>query len=291
MTRAMKRRSIPLLLVALLSTAILVPTAWAGDPPATCGLRTGQCEGSARRSPAPETVTDGNGQRQPTARKGSRLSERELKLARDMAEVEWNLAMLNYNRCRTAQAIGFASAPATCPKPTAPRPQAGAAPAAPAVTPAQAGAVAVARLQLPVNVPGIGPDPDKNRWKMAAVGFPLWLWADGPTRVGPVSTNVANLSVSLEARISKTVFEMGDGKTVTCAGAGIRYRASVEAATKSPWCGYTYTQPSLPRGDYTVSVVSYWAVTWRVNGATGVITVPRRGTAQLPVGELQVLVR
>lgn len=205
-----------------------------------------------------------------------------------MAEAAWNHKMLLYQRCRTALTLGFRTAP--CVKPT--RPAGGAAPAAaPAVTPAQAGASAVARLQLPANAPGIGPDPDINRWKMAAVGFPLWLWSDGPSQVGPVSEEVAGLSVALEARISKTVFEMGDGKTVTCAGAGVRYRKGVEAGTPSPSCGYRYARPSLPRGDYTVSVVSYWAVTWQVNGATGVITVPRRGTAQLPVGELQVLVR
>ena len=39
--------------------------------------------------------------------------------------------------------------------------------------------------------PGIGPSPDLNPWDMAAVGYPLWLWADGPTHVGPISDAVA----------------------------------------------------------------------------------------------------
>jgi hypothetical protein len=289
-------RSIALILVALLGIATLAPKAWADDPPprpdhpAACSYRWGTCQASAQTPPTPEKVKTGSRQHQPTATKRSGLSARELKLARDIAEIEWNVKVFNYHRCLTVQEMGNRNAPATCPKPT--RPKAGAArAAAPAITPAQAAASAVARLQLPVNTPGIGPDPDKNRWKMAAVGFPYWLWAEGPAHIGPVRQNVANLSVSLEARISKTVFEMGDGKTVTCAGPGTRYPSWVEAGTKSPSCGYTYTKPSLPRGDYTVSAVSYWAVTWHVNGATGVITVPRRGTAQLPVGELQVLVR
>ena len=68
------------------------------------------------------------------------------------------------------------------------------------ITPAQAGAIAVARLQLPTIAPGIGPSPELNRWKMAAVGYPLWLWADGPTHVGPVSDSVGGLSVSLDAQ-------------------------------------------------------------------------------------------
>ena len=162
--------------------------------------------------------------------------------------------------------------------------------AAPAISPAQAGLVAVARLQLPVSAPGIGPDPKKNEWKMAAVGYPLWLWADGPTHVGPVADSVGGLSVSLEANLSKTVFEMGDGKTVTCSGAGTPYKSWVQPGAESPNCGYVYAKPSLPRGKYKVTATTYWAVTWTVNGVSGVINVPRQGSVQLPVGELQAVI-
>ena len=161
----------------------------------------------------------------------------------------------------------------------------------PLMSPGQAGAIAVARLQLPLNAPTIGPDPDINKWKMAAVGYPLWVWAEGPERVGPVSDSVAGLSVSLDAQLTKTVFQMGDGKTVTCTGGGTPYRKGVKAATPSPDCGYRYEKPSLPKGNYTVTAIAYWAVTWNVNGTSGVITVPRVATAPLPVGEVQVLVR
>ncbi len=87
-------------------------------------------------------------------------------------------------------------------------------------TAVQAAAVAVARLQLPRIPPGIGPSPDINPWNMAAVGYPLWLWADGPTHVGPISDSVAGLSVSLDAEVSSLTFRMGDGHTVTCPGVG-----------------------------------------------------------------------
>ena len=50
-------------------------------------------------------------------------------------------------------------------------------------------------------------------------------------------------------------------------------------------------QPSLPKGNYTVSAVAYWAVTWTINGTSGVITVPRQASTPLPVGEIQVLTR
>ena len=159
------------------------------------------------------------------------------------------------------------------------------------MTPAQAGAVAVARLQLPTLAPGIGPSPQLNPWKMAAVGYPLWLWPDGPTQVGPVSDSVAGLAVSLTARVSKVSFRMGDGSTVSCPAENKHWTKAVEPGQKSPTCGYAYERPSLPKGNYTVTAITTWQVTWTVNNQSGVITVPAVQTAQLPVGELQVLVR
>ena len=170
------------------------------------------------------------------------------------------------------------------------QPRPAGAPPAPTISPAQAGAIAVARLQLPINTPGIGPDPEKNEWKMAAIGYPLWLWAEGPTHIGPVGQNVAGLSVSLDARLSKTVFRMGDGKTVRCTGAGSPYKSWVQPGAKSPNCGYVYEKPSLPNKKYRVVATSYWDVTWTVNGVSGVIQVPRQGNVELPVGELQAVI-
>jgi hypothetical protein len=161
----------------------------------------------------------------------------------------------------------------------------------PRITAGQAAAMAVARLKLPTVAPGIGPSPKLNPWNMAAVGYPLWLWADGPTHVGPISDSVAGLSVSLEAEVSSLTFRMGDGHTVNCAGTGHPWTTAVEPGTKSPNCGYSYTRPSLPDHNYTVAARANWAVTWTSNGQSGVINVPVVDTTELPVGELQVLVR
>ena len=38
----------------------------------------------------------------------------------------------------------------------------------------------VVRLHLPDATPVFGPDPDNNEWKMLAVGYPVWLWTEGP---------------------------------------------------------------------------------------------------------------
>jgi hypothetical protein len=159
------------------------------------------------------------------------------------------------------------------------------------VTAGQAAAIAVARLQLPTIAPGIGPSPDLNEWNMAAVGYPLWLWADGPTHVGPISNSIGGLSVSLDAEVSSLTFRMGDGHTVTCPGTGHPWTTAVEPGTKSPDCGYSYAKPSLPDHAFTVAAIANWAVTWTSNGQSGVINVPVVNTTQLPVGELQVLIR
>ena len=159
------------------------------------------------------------------------------------------------------------------------------------ITAGQAAAIAVARLQLPKIPPGIGPAPNINPWNMAAVGYPLWLWGDGPTHVGPISDSVAGLSVSLDAEVSGLTFRMGDGHTVTCAGSGHRWTTAVQPGTESPSCGYSYAKPSLPDNAYTVTAIANWAVTWTSNGQSGVINVPAVDTTELPVGELQVLVR
>ena len=164
-------------------------------------------------------------------------------------------------------------------------------PAGPTLRAEDVAYLAVATLQLPKTKPDIGPPPSINQWKMAAVGYPLWLSADGPRHVGPVATSVFNLSVSLEARLTETTYRMGDGHQVRCRGGGTAWTRAVKPGSPSPTCGYRYTKPSLPRGNYTVTATSSWAVTWRANGETGIITVPLSGTSELPVGELQVLVR
>lgn len=191
--------------------------------------------------------------------------------------------------CRQNTCFNTAPATGILQPPGAP---AGAAPARPTITPAQAAAVAVAQLRLPTVAPGIGPAPAINQWKIAAVGYPLWLWADGPTTVGPVSNTVAGLTVSLRAQLTSVSYQMGDGHTLRCAGPGTPWTSAVRPGQKSPNCGYTYQQPSLPKGPYTVTARTTWAVTWTAGGGAGVIDVDSApATTELPVGELQVLVR
>lgn len=262
------------------------------DPPVLCYR--GLCKAEVHRPPA-----NGVG-RSITPIKGNRSSAAEER-RKAQAEIEAQIAA--YERANSAWdscVRGYLPSAATA-VPCGDRPVSpdfgpatltgtlGAGP--PLITPGQAGAIAAARLKIPTVAPGIGPSPDLNRWKMAAVGYPLWLWADGPTQIGPVSDSVAGLSVSLRAEVTSLTFRMGDSTTVTCQGVGDKWTKAVEPGTKAPSCGHTYTKPSLPKGNYKVAALTEWAVTWTANGQSGVINVPAVQTAELPVGELQVLVR
>lgn len=161
--------------------------------------------------------------------------------------------------------------------------------ATPQISPEQAAYAAVARLRLTPPKPMIGPSPEINEWKMAAVGYPYWLWADGNLDPAPVSTTVQDLTVRLDARLHSTTFDMGDGTELTCTDLSARWSPAVEPGAASPSCGHTYTKPSLPQGDYTITAYSTWAVDWSVNGVGGTIPLYQQASTTVPVGELQVL--
>ncbi len=143
------------------------------------------------------------------------------------------------------------------------------------------------RMDLPTPVPNIGPDPSVNEWNMAVVGYPLWLWVEGDATMSSQVSGYG-ITITLDARRTKTVFSMGDGKSVTCARMSA-YSKSVKPAIPSPTCGYTYSWPSLPKGSYRVTAASSWVVDWTALGYSGSIPVTVTGERDLPVGELHSL--
>ncbi len=149
--------------------------------------------------------------------------------------------------------------------------------------------MAVARLRLDPPKPIIGPSPDINEWHIAAVGYPYWLWAEGNLNPAPVSTTVADLTVSLDAHLASTTFDLGDGTRLTCTDLTARWTPAVEPAAPSPACGHTYTKPSLPKRNYKITAYSTWSVDWSVNGVGGTIPLYQQASTTIPVGELQVL--
>jgi hypothetical protein len=284
-------------LIAGLAVAVSGQFASADETPVTC-TRTRSCTLIAERTArgGTDSADQKPNVRQELERRNADDNQRVLEAGKKFsaALAEYDRRLASYNRCVLIFDPSLNNAGCGSP-PTPPNPPQfgsdnfsgrGTQPTA-----SQAAAIAVARLQLPKIAPGIGPSPDINPWNMAAVGYPLWLWADGPTHVGPISDSVAGLSVSLDAAVSSLTFRMGDGHTVTCAGSGHPWTTAVQPGTESPTCGYTYAKPSLPDNTYTVAAIANWAVTWTSNGQSGVISVPVVDTTELPVGELQVLVR
>ena len=147
----------------------------------------------------------------------------------------------------------------------------------------------VATLRFPAPKPIFGPDPNNNEWKMLAVGFPVWMWTEGPTTVS-TSASSSGYTFRMTARWRSTTFHMGDGASVTCTSM-TKYSAAVKPGTASPNCGHVYTKPSLPKGKYTVRAVADWDVTWSVAGFSGVLPAYNEASASIPIGELVALNR
>lgn len=146
----------------------------------------------------------------------------------------------------------------------------------------------VVRLQLPKPTPKFGPDPSVNEWDMAAVGYPLWLWTEGPRTVRS-SESAYGLTFTLTAHYRSTTFSMGDGHTVRCTRTTV-YRASTRPGTESPTCGYTYLEAARGHGSYTVTATTHWDIDWSVAGFSGTLPGTHRASRELPVGELQAIV-
>jgi len=144
---------------------------------------------------------------------------------------------------------------------------------------------AVATLRLPEGMPRIAPDPWANEWRMAVVGFPLWLTTDAPKSVG-VSVVREGIAIRITATRGKTVFDMGEPgvQPVSCWHFAVRPQPASPHDAPSPDCGYVYQH----HGVYTVSATTSWRVDWSAAGFTGSLQVERTATLAeaLTVGEL-----
>jgi len=193
---------------------------------------------------------------------------------------------------------------ATCPTPAAPAapaaPGAPAAPAAPAApppppppSPAQVAQIAISQMKLqPV---GIGIVPENTPGKIGVVGMPTWMWAKNPgeATTGPMtrSATAGPVTVTAVAALDRVVWNMGDGSSVTCHGAGVPYSAGW-GAQDSPTCGHRYqhTSEDQPGMAYTVTATSYWNIVWAGGGGAGVVPQQVAANTQIQVGEFQAIV-
>lgn len=164
-------------------------------------------------------------------------------------------------------------------------------PTAQRANPAELAERAVERMQLKAPVLAMTPvDPDAP----LLVGMDAWMWLadDGPNSVGPMTrtATAGATTVTATARVTTVVWEMGDGRRVTCAGAGTPWSPD-KGTGPSPTCGHRYLTPSSdqPGGTFPVRATAHWEVQWNGAGQSGVITFALSGERDLTVTELQVL--
>jgi hypothetical protein len=126
------------------------------------------------------------------------------------------------------------------------------------------------------------------------VGMDAWLWIDnqGPRAFGPItrSASAGPTTVTATAKVTKVVWDMGDGTRVTCRGAGTPWTPQ-RGTGPSPTCGHRYQRPSSgePGGTFTVRATAHWEVDWTGAGQSGAIAFTLTGSRDLEVTELQVL--
>jgi hypothetical protein len=142
-----------------------------------------------------------------------------------------------------------------------------------------------------------GPDIDINPKPggKGLVGMPVWMAAaQSQTTWGPntASASAGGVTVTAKAEVTKVVWDMGDGSSVTCTGPGSVYKKSY-GLKSSPDCGHVYTQPSSEQsgGKYSVTATSTWTVNWQVagGGQAGQLTAVRQSQVALTIVESQAV--
>jgi hypothetical protein len=125
------------------------------------------------------------------------------------------------------------------------------------------------------------------------LGVPMWMWVNqSATTYGPntASASAGGVTVTATAKVSKIVWQMGDGSSVTCNGPGTPYQAS-EGMAQSPTCGHVYSKTSAgaTSGKFPVTATSTWTIDWQGGGAAGQLTEIRQTNVQVAISELQVV--
>jgi hypothetical protein len=163
-------------------------------------------------------------------------------------------------------------------------------PPAAAVDPAVLAQQALDKMLLRGPEIGITPRPGGK----GVVGMPVYMWTErGAETYGPnvASASAGGITVTATAKVSKIVWNMGDGKTVTCTTAGTPYKAEY-GKKPSPDCGHRFTAPSstTASGKFHVTATSTWTIDWAAtSGPTGQLTETRDSAVDITVAEVQVL--
>jgi hypothetical protein len=158
-------------------------------------------------------------------------------------------------------------------------------------TPEEAARQVLVTIALHGSTMGIVPDANGS----GLVGLAVWMWTEVRDDTwGPftVSRSVAGIGVTITARATQIVYDMGNGDHVTCTSPGTKYTPAYDRQS-SPDCGYKYRLP----GHYTVSAITTWHVEWTAGGQNGVIITERGGlgtateaAVNIQINQLQIVV-
>ncbi|MEW2471086.1 ATP/GTP-binding protein [Streptomyces sp. NPDC046994] len=140
----------------------------------------------------------------------------------------------------------------------------------------------------------LGPDVASPRTTGEyTIGVPMWMWVhQSTTTYGPntATASAGGITVAATAKVSKIVWSMGDGTSVTCNGPGTPYTSS-EGMAQSPTCGHVYskTSASAQSGKFPLTATSTWVINWQGGGQAGQLAEVRQTNVQVAVGEVQVV--
>ena len=98
------------------------------------------------------------------------------------------------------------------------------------------------------------------------VGIRTWLWVDPEDwQEMSATASIPGLSATVAAQPTETVWDMGDGTTITCDGPGTPYDPNRPDADQSTECSHVYQHD----GTYTVLATIVWTVSWTASNGTG----------------------
>ena len=140
------------------------------------------------------------------------------------------------------------------------------------------------QLDLPLPAPAFNPPSDK-----IIVNVETWLWVDTSQRLA-ASAAGWGVTATLTATPVRTIWRLGDGRSVTCDGSGTAYDRTRPSVEQRSECVHTYRDAV---GLLDVDVTQVWRLRWSAtNGQQGDLgEVVRSTDASATVREIEIVLR
>jgi hypothetical protein len=219
------------------------------------------------------------------ARGAALVTGQEASTAPALTEAEMQPGATYYRECRFADdgTLDFID-PNYVYQPSAPLAVAGGPPSA----------VEIARdvyAEVPLILPTAHTAPEVDATQL--VGFPIWLWVDDSVwRSFEASASVSGVQVTVVAQPKETIWDMGDGNTLTC-GQGTAWQPDGPEEQYTDCAhAYQFVSRDQPGGRYAASVTMVWSVTWYAStGESGTLPdATRTSEFSLEVAQRQAVI-